>query len=162
MFKDLHLLPILYSAIIYLFILIGIRLLGKKELSNLSVTDLVFIMLLSEAVGPAMIGSDESLLGGLIAAATLMVINRLLKIFVYKSDKFAEFMEGSPSILIRNGKLNKKEMRKNKIKLRELEQAARSHGISHISKIGIAILEVDGEINILDDPSFNFSEKIEE
>jgi len=142
---------ILYTSIIYLFIIAGIRLLGKKELGQLSVSDLVFIMLISEVVGDVMRASNDSLAGGLIAATTLMLINKGFKAIKYRSKKFNTFLEGTPSVLIRHGKINHKEMKQNKLTIEDLEQAGREHGIGDISIIALAILEVDGKISILED-----------
>lgn len=141
---------ILYTAIIYLFIIVGLRLLGKNELGQLSVSDLVFIMLISEVVGDVMRASNDSLAGALIAATTLMLINKGFKAITYRSKKFNTFLEGTPSVLIRHGKINHREMKQNKLSIEDLEQAGREHGIGDISTIALAILEVDGKISILD------------
>jgi len=162
MLDKIHLDTILSSAIIYIFIIVGLRLLGKKELGQLSVADLVFIMLISEVVGDVMRASDDSLLSGLIGATTIMILNKIIKWWTYKSPKFSNFMEGVPVILIRRGKLNQKEMRKNRITLEDLEQAGREQGIGDISTIALAILEVDGKISILSDENIKSESKIEE
>lgn len=162
MFESIHLNTVVNSAAIYLFILVGIRLLGKKELGQISVADLVFIMLISEAVGDVMRASNDTLLGAVIAALTLMVMNRIFKIAMYRSEKFSVFMEGRPAILIRHGQLNKKEMKRNKIDLDDLEQAGREHGIGDISRIGLAILETDGKISILEKDDVISNSKMEE
>ena len=153
---------VLYSAIIYIFIIVGLRLLGKKELGQLSVADLVFIMLISEVVGDVMRASDDSLASGMIGAATLMIINKGLKLWAYKSRKFSRFMEGTPVVLIRHGKLNHKEMRKNRISVQDMEQAGRENGIGDISTIQLAILEVDGKISILDKDEIKTDIPVEE
>lgn len=154
MFDNIHLNTILNTALIYLFIIVGIRLLGKKELGQLSITDFIFIMLVSEVVGNAMLASNESLLGGIIAATTLMLLNWGLRLWVDRSSRFRMLMEGRPAILIRKGVLNEKLMKKNNINIEELEQACRENGISDLSTIAIAILEVDGKISILKDENF--------
>ncbi len=142
---------ILFTAIIYIFIIVGLRLLGKKELGQLSVADLVFIMLISEVVGDVMRASNDSLAAGLVAAITLMLINKGIKLFSYRSKKFSRFLEGTPSVLIRHGKLNRKEMENNKLTIEDIEQAGREQGIGDITTIALAILEVDGKISILKD-----------
>lgn len=106
--------------------------------------------------------SDDSLLSGVIGAATIMILNKLLKWWNYRSKKFSRFMEGTPVILIRNGKLNKKEMQKNKITVEDMEQSGRENGIGDISTIALAILEVDGKISILSDEHIKSESKIEE
>lgn len=153
---------ILYTAVTYLFIIAGLRLLGKKELGQLSVSDLVFIMLISEVVGDVMRASNDSLAAGLIAATTLMLINRGFKAIKYRSKKFNTFLEGTPSILIRHGKINHKEMKQNKITVEDLEHAGREHGTGDISTIALAILEVDGKISILDSEKLKTDVPIED
>ncbi|HCO67582.1 MAG TPA: DUF421 domain-containing protein [Dysgonomonas sp.] len=146
-----YLYTILYSAIIYIFVIIGLRLLGKKELGQLSVADLVFIMLISEVVGDVMRASDDSLGSGLLGAATLILLNKGIELWKFKSKKFNQFMEGNPVILIRHGKLNKKEMEKNKITVQDIEQMGRENGISDVSTVPLAILEVDGKVSFLNE-----------
>lgn len=162
MFENIHLNTVFNSVLIYLFILVGIRLLGKKELGQISVADLIFVMLISEVVGNAMLASDESLLGGLIAATTLMLVNKFLKVLTFKSKKFSILMEGRPAVLIRHGELNMKEMRKNRVSVEDLEQAGRQNGIGNISTIALAILEADGKISILEDEKIRTSIKMDE
>lgn len=139
------------SAVVYLFIVIAIRLFGKKELAQLSVIDLVFILLISNAVQNAMTGPDFSLRGGLVAAGTLFAVNYLFKNMVYFSPKFSRFMQGSPLLLIYKGVLNKENMEKYKITYDELMEVIREHGVSSISEVDLAVLEVDGNISVLSD-----------
>src|SRR3954469_18214322 len=91
---------VLRSVIVFVFIVLAIRLFGKKELSQLSVIDLVFILLISNSVQNAMVGPDTSLQGGIIAAGSLFVVNFVLKHFVYKNRRFGQFLQGSPVMLI--------------------------------------------------------------
>src|SRR5215475_14567835 len=93
------------SIVIYLFILIAIRLFGKKELTQLSVIDLVFILLISNSVQNAMVGSDNSLQGGIIAAGSLFIINTILKYFLYRNKGFGKLLQGEPVMLIHEGKI---------------------------------------------------------
>ncbi|MCC8147258.1 MAG: DUF421 domain-containing protein [Bacteroidales bacterium] len=161
MFENIHL-TILYSALFYVFIIAGLRVLGKKELGQLSIADLVFIMLISEVVGDVMRASNDSLAGGIFAALTLMVVNKILEWWKYKSKNFGNLMEGSPAVLIRHGKMNEKEMKKNKITQADLEQEGRKNGIGDITTIALAILEVDGRISILKEDHVKTSITIEE
>src|SRR3954469_5991390 len=90
---------VLRSVAVYVFIVLAIRLFGKKELTQLSVTDLVFILLISNSVQNAMVGPDSSLQGGIIAAGSLFVVNFILKRYVYKSKKFGKLLQGEPVML---------------------------------------------------------------
>lgn len=143
---------IMFSAVtVYLFIIIAIRLFGKKELAQLSVVDLVFILLISNAVQNAMVGADSSLMGGLVAATSLFVVNALLKYLFYRFPSIGKIVQGEPIMLIYDGKLNLDNMRKASISQDELKAAVREHGVQNIEDVDLAILEVDGNISILSD-----------
>jgi uncharacterized membrane protein YcaP (DUF421 family) len=126
-----------------------IRIFGKKELSQLSVTDLVFILLISNSVQNAMVGSDSSLAGGLLAAITLFAVNAVIRLLVFKSKSVQNFIEGDTVILIYKGKISKRNLENEKITPEELEATVREHGIEKISDVDLAILEVDGNISVL-------------
>ncbi len=100
---------VLSTVAVYLFIVIALRLFGKAEISQLSVTDLVFIMLLSNAVQNAMVGSDSTLAGGLVAAASLFVVNLIFKECIYHIPWFGRFVQGESLMLIYKGKINQAE-----------------------------------------------------
>jgi len=89
---------------VYLFIVIALRIFGKKELAQLSVVDLVFILLISNAVQNAMVGPDSSLGGGLVAATTLFLANYLFKYLQYKFPKFGRVVQGDATMLVYQGK----------------------------------------------------------
>jgi len=144
------------SVIVYLFVILAIRIFGKKELTQLSVVDLVFILLISNSLQAAMVGSDITLTGGLIAASSLFVVNWILKNLIYKSKRISETIQGSPIMLVYQGKVLYKHMEKAQISHDELEAAIREHGVKDIAAVDLAILEVDGNISVL---SSNFSRK---
>ena len=134
---------------VYLFMVFAIRVFGKKELSQLSTTDLVFIVLISNAVQNAMVGSDSSLKGGLIAAAVLFILNYLLKLLMYRSSQFKELIEDKPTILVHNGKVDIEHMHTIRMTLDELEEAVREHGVESYKEVKLAILEVDGNVSVI-------------
>jgi uncharacterized membrane protein YcaP (DUF421 family) len=140
---------IISSVAIYLFILGAIRLFGKKELSQLSVIDLVFILLISNAVQNAMVGSDTSLLGGVIAATALFITNYLLKLFLYHFPKFGRLVQGEAILLIYKGKVNHQNLQKAKLTLDEIKETVREHGVAAIEEVDLAVLEMDGNISVL-------------
>ena len=148
MLKNPYINILVSSAVIYLFIIVAIRIFGKKELSQLSVMDLVFVLLISNAVQNAMVGSDSSLLGGLLAATTLFILNYIFKYALFRSKRFSELLEGEPLILISHGRVQDKNLRKLKITFNELLEAIREHGVSDIKEVNLAIFEVDGNISI--------------
>lgn len=151
LFQNPYLRIILSTVAVYLFIVIAIRLFGKTEISQLSVTDLVFIMLISNAVQNAMVGPDNSLLGGLIAAASLFVVNFLFKMCLYRFPRFGHIVQGESVMLVYRGKINRKNLQRAKLTMDELMEAVREHGVSEISDVDLAVLEVDGNISVLSD-----------
>jgi uncharacterized membrane protein YcaP (DUF421 family) len=143
-------LRIIFSTlVIYLFIVIAIRLFGKKELAQLSVVDMVFILLISNAVQNAMVGPDSTLSGGLVAASTLFIMNYLFKLLQYKFPKFGKVIEGDAIMLVYKGKLLDLNLKKAEITYEELMEAVREHGLASPKEVDLAILEVDGNISVL-------------
>ena len=139
----------LSSFAVYLFIIVAIRLFGKKELAQLSIIDLVFILLISNAVQNAMVGSDSSLAGGLVAASTLFIINYLFKYLLFRFPKLGIAVQGVELMLIYKGQLNVSNMNKARITREEILEAVREHGVSEIREVDLAVLETDGNISII-------------
>lgn len=137
------------SAAVYFFMMIALRLTGKKQLSQLNTTDVILILLISNAVQNAMVGNDTSLLGGIIAASVLFLINLILRKLIYKYKKLGEFLQEKPEILIHDGKLDFKTLSKLNITSEELKEAIREHGVEYFDQVKLAILEVDGNISII-------------
>ena len=150
---------ILRSVAVYFFLLIAIRFFGKKEFSQLTIIDLVFILLISNSVQNAMVGDNSSLLGGLVAAASLFVTNYLLKIILYKNKKVNKFLQGEPVMLIHQGVVLEEHLRREHITIDELELAAREHGVSSLKEVNLAVLEIDGNISILSESYQKLSKK---
>lgn len=150
-------LSIVFSSIaVYLFIIVAIRLFGKKELSQLSVVDLVFILLISNSVQNAMVGSNTSLRGGLMAASALFVVNFLMKQAIYRFPWLSKIIQDEAIMLVYKGKMKIDNMHHTRITHEELMEAIREHGVDSISDVDLAVLEVDGNISIL---SNNFNRK---
>jgi uncharacterized membrane protein YcaP (DUF421 family) len=139
------------TLLVYLFIVFAIRLFGKKELAQLSVVDLVFILLISNAVQNAMVGPDSTLTGGLAAATTLFVVNYLLKYLQYRYPKFGKIVQGDATMLVYQGKIIDSHMRNAKISTDALLEAVREHGVKSIKEVDLAIMEVAGSISVLSD-----------
>lgn len=148
---------IVFSSIaVYLFLILAIRLFGKKELAQLSVFDLVFILLISNAVQNAMTGPDVTLLGGLTAAASLFVVNYILKALEYRFPKFGKAIQGESIMLVYKGTIIESHLKHAKISTEELMEAIREHGVGSVKEVDLAVLEVDGNISVL---SENFKKK---
>lgn len=142
---------IIRAVSVYIFMILAIRLFGKKELAQLSVIDLVFILLISNAVQNAMVGPDTTLTGGIIAATALFFTNFVLKKLIYYFKPLGKFLQGEPILLIYRGKINYENVRKSEITIDELEAAVREHGVEEISNVDLAMLEIDGNISVLSD-----------
>ena len=134
---------------VYFFMIIAIRIFGKKELAQLSVIDLVFILLISNAVQNAMVGPDTSLGGGLIAAAALFAANFTLKKLLYNNKKLSTLVQGESMVLIYRGTVNEENCRTSEISIEELSAAVREHGAKDITQVDLAMLEVDGNISVI-------------
>jgi uncharacterized membrane protein YcaP (DUF421 family) len=148
------------SIAIYLFMILAIRLFGKKELAQLSVVDLVFILLISNSVQNAMVGSDSTLLGGMSAAFALFLSNYIFKYFLRKNAGFSRMVQGRKIMLIHEGQVIEKGLDDAMMSINELQQAVREHGVEHIRDVNLAILEVDGNISILSEDYHKKSTKV--
>jgi len=140
---------ILSSVSVYIFIVVAIRLFGKNELAQLSVIDLVFILLISNAVQNAMVGTDSSLGGGLVAATSLFAVNYLFKRIMYRFPKVNKLIQGEALLLIYDGKINMKNITKAKISMEEIMEVIREHGVAKVEEVDLAVLEVDGNISVM-------------
>jgi uncharacterized membrane protein YcaP (DUF421 family) len=139
----------LRTIIIYVVVLAGIRLTGKREVGQMASFELVLILLLANAVQNAMTGPDTSLAGGVVGACTLLIANAIVTRVSSRSQKIRSALEGTPTILILKGKVVKKNMEKEHVAYEELGQVLREHGIMTVTDVGIAVLEVDGSISVL-------------
>lgn len=143
------------SLSVYAFMLLGLRLFGKNQLSQLNAGDVVLLLLISNAVQNAMVGSDTSLQGGLVAALVLFLANYLVKKLLFKNPKFKELMEDHPYVLVRDGNIFDETLRKVQISTDELLETVHEHGIETIKQVKLAILEVDGNISVISIDSNN-------
>jgi len=137
------------TGVIYLLVLIGVRLSGKREVGQMTPFDLVLLLLLSNSVQNAMTGPDTSLLGGVIAAATLLIMNYAVAGVAGTNRRFRKMIEGEPSLLIHDGKIIEPHMVKERVSMDELHRALREHGINSCDQVALAVLEVDGSISCL-------------
>ena len=137
------------TGLIYLLVLIGVRLSGKREVGQMTPFDLTLLLLLSNSVQNAMTGPDTSLAGGAVAAATLLVLNYLLAGFSGSNRRFRRLVEGEPSLLVHDGKVIDSHMAKERVSMDQLNRALREHGINRCDQVALAVLEVDGSISCL-------------
>lgn len=140
---------ILRSVAVYFFMIIALRIFGKKELSQLNTADVILILLISNSVQNAMVGANTSLYGGIIAAFSLFLINYIFKKVMLKSKFIKELVQDKPEILIHNGKIEFKTIARLGITSEELEEAMREHGIEYYKDVKLAMFEIDGNISII-------------
>ena len=136
-------------VVIYLTLLVGLRLMGKRQVGQLTPFDLLLLLLLSNAVQNAMIGPDTSLFGGLVAAATLFGLNAIVARVARSSGRAARLLEGTPTLLIRDGDFLESHLTSEGISRADILRALREHGVDDPSAVRSAILEVDGSISVL-------------
>jgi len=140
---------VLRTGVIYLLVLIGVRLSGKREVGQMTPFDLTLLLLLSNSVQNAMTGPDTSLLGGVAAACTLLVLNYFVADVSGANRRFRRFIQGEPSLLIHDGQIIEAHMAKEHVSMDELHRALREHGIATCHDVALAVLEVDGSISCL-------------
>lgn len=138
---------IVRPVIVYLFLIIGLRLAGKRELAQLNTFDLIVLMTLSNTLQNAIIGNDNSVSGGLIGATSLLVINWIVIRFLYSHERLDRWIEGEPDTLIENGKVKMDRLKKELLTLSELEIAAHKQGFASLADVDRAVLEPGGVIS---------------
>jgi uncharacterized membrane protein YcaP (DUF421 family) len=146
-----YLIIALKSIAVYVFIIVAIRVFGKKEFAQLSIIDLVFILLISNSVQNAMVGADTSLEGGLVAAFSLFLMNYVFKKISLVSKGFSKAIEGEPIMLIYQGEVKLDGLEKAQISIDQLKAVVREHGIESVELVNLAMFEVDGNISVLSD-----------
>ena len=139
----------LRTGVIYLLVLIGVRLSGKREVGQMTPFDLTLLLLLSNSVQNAMTGPDTSLAGGAIAAATLLILNYLVAELSGANRRFRRLVQGQPSLLVHDGQMIQSHMAREHVSIDELNRALREHGINGVDQTALAVLEVDGSISCL-------------
>jgi uncharacterized membrane protein YcaP (DUF421 family) len=140
---------LLRTIIVYAFLLIGLRLAGKRELSQINPFDLVVLLLLSNTVQNAIIGNDNSLIGGIVGAGALLVINAAVVRLLYHYGKLDK-IEGRPDALIRNGRILRHHLERELITVAELESAARRQGIVSLAHVKECRLETGGALTFIE------------
>jgi len=140
---------VLRTAIIYLVILIGLRLAGKREIGQMTVFDLVVLLLIANAVQNAMVGPDTSLAGGVLAAVVLLVLNAVVARLRLRWPRLRRIVEGSPTLLALRGEVITDHLRREGLDQETLEAALREHGVADLSEVEMAVLEIDGSISVV-------------
>jgi uncharacterized membrane protein YcaP (DUF421 family) len=140
---------VLRGLIIYLFLIVLLRLTGKRQVGQMSPFDLVLLLVLSNAVQNSMNGGDNSVIGGMISAVTLVGVNWVVALLTFRNKKMEALIEGRPDVLIHNGKLFEKTLDHAKLTHHEVMASLREAGCASIEEVQCAILENDGSISVL-------------
>lgn len=138
---------ILRPILVYAFLVVGLRLAGKRELAQLNAFDLVVLLTLSNTVQNAIIGDDNSVSGGVIGATTLLVVNYGVVRFLYGHQKLDQLVEGNSAVLIDHGKIQQRQLQEELITIVELETAAHKQGLASLDQVERAVIETGGTIS---------------
>jgi len=137
------------TTVIYMFLVVGLRLLGKRELGQMTIYDFVLVVVLANSVQNAMVGDDTTLAGGLVAALTLLVLNRLLTFLLTRFPSLEHHLVGDPVLLVNNGHLLVDQLRREGVTREQVMAALREHGIDDLKDARMCVLEVDGTISVV-------------
>jgi uncharacterized membrane protein YcaP (DUF421 family) len=139
------------TTCVYLFVTVVLRIFGRRQLGQLTVLDLVVVLLIGSAVETAMIHGDLSLSAGLTSAATLLILNRAMTLAFLRSDRFSHLVNGGPILLVHNGHVIEEHLRRVGLTRDDLDEGLRSRGYSASADVREAVLETDGSISVIDD-----------
>jgi uncharacterized membrane protein YcaP (DUF421 family) len=137
------------TGIVYVFIVIALKIGGQRDVGQMSRLDLIVLLVIADAVQNAMVGENTTLLGGLVAAAVLVGLDRGLRYLEQRSKRVERIIEGEARMLIRNGVVLGKAMREEDLSTDELMAALRQHGVLHPDQVELAVLETDGSISVV-------------
>ena len=139
------------TACVYLFVVVLLRIFGRRQLGQLTVLDLIVILLLGSAVETSMIHGDLSLPAGLTSAATLLVLNRAMTVTFLRSGRWNHLVNGGPILLVHHGSVIEEHLRRVGLTQDDLEEGLRSRGYPDTSTVREAVLETDGSISVIDE-----------
>lgn len=139
----------LRTIVVYLVVLVGLRLAGKREIGQMTVFDLVVLLLIANAVQNAMVGPDTSLTGGALAAVVLLVLNAVVARLRLRWPRLRRLVEGSPTLLVLRGEVLADHPRREGLDQDTLEAALREHGVANLTDVEMAVLEIDGSISVV-------------
>lgn len=137
------------TALIYFLMLVGLRLLGTRELGRLNAYDFIFVVVLANSVQNALVGGDNSLVGGLTSALVLLVMNFLFTRLLNRFPWLEKHVSGEPVVLVSDGRACWERMRREGVTRDELMAALREHGVTGMDDVRLAVLEVDGDISVV-------------
>jgi uncharacterized membrane protein YcaP (DUF421 family) len=137
------------ALVVFVFLVVALRLGGKRELGQINVLDLAVLLLVSNALQNAMIGADNSLVGGVVGATTLFVANYLFVRLVFRSRRASRILEGTPTVLLEHGRVHKHALRSEAITVEELHSASLERGFDQLADVDLIVLEPNGHLAIM-------------
>lgn len=137
------------SVLVYAGVLIVLRVSGKRELGQVTIFDLVLILLIANAVQNAMVGPDSSLEGGLLAAAVLVVCNLGVALLRARGGPWDRLIEGTPTVLVSQGEFVERNLKREHVDREDVMRIVREHGVDEVADVKLAVLETDGSISIV-------------
>jgi uncharacterized membrane protein YcaP (DUF421 family) len=140
---------VIRAVVIYLFLVIALRLGGKRELSQLNTLDFVVLLAVANAVQNGLIGADNSVTGAVVGASVLFVVDGVLAFVVYRSRRAQHIIEGTPSLLIKNGEILEDQLRREELTHDDLLAAIQSAGASSVEEVRMAWLEPGGKVVLI-------------
>jgi uncharacterized membrane protein YcaP (DUF421 family) len=152
---------VIRAVVVYIAVLFLLRMTGKRQIGQMGMAQFVALLLISNAVQNSMNGGDNSITGGLILAATLMILSYFFAIITYNSKDWENFVQGRPTLLIHHGLLLKENLRRELLSIRELRVLLRKQGIHDLNEIEEAVLESDGFISIVKKTEMQEKEQME-
>lgn len=140
---------VIRTTVVYIAIVLALRLTGRRSLGQRNAVDLVLILIVANAVQNAMIGADTSLIGGLIAAGTLFVVDSIMTRLLRRNTRLKTLFTGGPVVLVNKGHIIEPSMNREGITYEELMESLREHGIEGIAQVKLCVLEMDGSLSIV-------------
>ena len=136
-------------ALVYLFLVIVLRISGKREVGQMSILELIVVLLISDAVQNSMVGENSSVWGGMVAVLTLLGLDYGLSVLTSRSRRLHKAIEGEPRLLVRDGRLLTKALREEGVDAEDVRAAVRGEGLARIEDVRMAVLETDGSISVV-------------
>ncbi|MGH9712475.1 MAG: DUF421 domain-containing protein [Candidatus Acidiferrales bacterium] len=140
---------IIRALIVYFFMLIMFRLLGKRQVGQMTPFDLIVLLMLSNVLQNAMIGPDNSVVGGLIGASSILAVNWVISRVTFDSPRLERAIEGVPTVLVHDGRIVETNLRRETLSKEDLMSNLRSQGCFHLAEVETAVLEPSGKISLL-------------
>lgn len=141
---------VLRATIIFFFMFVALKIWGKKHLGEMAAFDFILLLFISEAIQNSIIDDDKSVPGGMIVVVTFLLWNSLLNKLTFRNRFLEKMLDGTPRILVRDGKMDREALRKEQITEQELFEAMRNEGVDDLGKVKRATLETNGHLSIVE------------